>query len=212
MCFVEIYLILRCGLLKFDGLSWQNKQNCPFTEAARFPLARLGWRQSAPRCSPREEHDDSHSYFLELTREIIVTCLSALSIAGVLVGATLLFKAWANIANCKSVAPLYPGSWATLCVSCVFYLMSRSGCFPSPSIWEQLFLSSAGWRASVMPRSPSAIHLHLCTFWNWQHPHLSSDPSINSWVPARSVCSSDSCIFLHAEIAATEWLSEWVLR
>lgn len=48
-----------------------------------------------------------------------------------------------------------------------------------------------------MPRSPGAIYLQLLTFLYWQHP-------IWLMIPQSVAVSSDSCIFLHAQIKASE--------
>lgn len=145
------------------------------------------------------------------------------ALQGVLEGALLLLlklTACANMADCKSPAPVRPGSWVTVCVSCVFYLSSRSGCYPSSSFllccvkgggscFGRSYQEAPRWATFLCnaeePHSYSSPSLHLLELAT---SHFASDPSINSWVPRYLAVSCDSCIFLHAGIAASEWVGE----
>ena len=115
------------------------------------------------------------------------------ALQGVLEGALRLLvelAACANMSDCKSPAPVRHGSWVTVCVSCVFYLSSRSSSDPSSSSFLYRCVRGEGWsrirrllcRATFLcnaeePHSYLSLSLHLLELAT---SHFTSDPSINS--------------------------------
>lgn len=172
--------------MKKKLIDWQ------FSRAVRSFLAWLWLMTEHPTntqiCIAYSVKNMSLAIYIFLIWLLIATYISLLSTAGVLVGALLLlFKliACANMADCRPQCALGVGWQFVSAVSftcrqgAAAIVLSLSGFLLRPTCSSKLL---AGWHASVMPRSPTAIYLHLCTFWNWQHPHFASDPSINSWV------------------------------
>ncbi len=134
---------------------------------------------------------------------------------------TFKLTACANMVDCKSSAPVHPRSWVTVCVSCVFYLSSRSGGNPSPSflyycdrgegsIFGHLYQKAPRWETFLCnaedPHSYLSLSLHLLELAT---SHFASDPSVNSWVPGCLAVAMGQLYILTCWNSG-EWVSRWV--